>query len=105
MTPEQQRIAIAEVCGWKFDSKAHDGTPMGIKPNRMRTAGCRIPDYLNDLNAMHEAEKLLTPGPWHAYEYKLGVVTKRDGVSLIHATAAQRCEAFLKTLGKWEEKP
>lgn len=53
MNPEQQRIAIAEACG-----KWHYGWPHEYMSqiDRLR----HIPDYLHDLNAMHEAEKVLT---------------------------------------------
>jgi hypothetical protein len=100
MNPEKQRIAIAEACGFK---------PPFFKVHEIRFGGknagtpiWHLPDYLNDLNAMNDAEKTLTPGPWHTYEYKLKRVTERDGVSFVHATASQRAEAFLRTLGKWE---
>jgi hypothetical protein len=59
------------------------------------------PNYLNDLNVMHEAEKVLTDEQWDTYCYRL------DGVGgmrhCTHATASQRAEAFLRTIGKWEE--
>jgi hypothetical protein len=49
MSPEAQRIAIAEACGLKHvrwdDGELVHGTACRI----------RVPDYLNDLNAMHEA--------------------------------------------------
>jgi hypothetical protein len=54
-----------------------------------------LPDYLNDLNAMHEAEKVLTADQWFEYDRLMPL---RDPQK-IHATAAQRAEAFIKTLG------
>jgi hypothetical protein len=61
-----------------------------------------IPDYLNDLNAMHEAEKALTSEQLEVY---CNILHKPNhGVYwAIHATASQRAEAFLRTIGKWEE--
>jgi hypothetical protein len=67
MNPEQQRIKIAEACGW---TEVHTSGPMnnlcGIVPNAelMSSQGadevyCHIPDYLSDLNVIHEAEKVL----------------------------------------------
>jgi hypothetical protein len=55
-------------------------------------------DYCNDLNAIHEAEKTLNSEQWHLYSAWLFKATARPQ----HATARQRAEAFLRTLGKWE---
>ena len=89
MTPEQQRIAIAEACGWKTGYR----DPEAWHP---------LPDYLNDLNAMHEAEGILTNEQIEVY---CSFLQKPQwGIWWgIHATAAQRAEAFLRTIGKWEE--
>jgi hypothetical protein len=54
-------------------------------------------DYCNDLNAMHEAEKVLIFEDWESYCEKLGGSFR----GCAHATARQRAEAFLLTLGKW----
>lgn len=75
-----------------------------------------VPDYLKDLNAMHEAEKMLEPNNqvfFIAYLFEVLGITGNDFAkearpndfyfSCAHATAAQRAEAFLKTLGKWKE--
>jgi len=87
MTDEQINAAIAEACGW-----AH----ANIEPHA-------YPNYCIDLNAMHEAEKVLTREQINAFCQKL-FPTNYCGVWWsIHATARQRAEAFLKTLGKWEE--
>lgn len=63
-----------------------------------------VPDYCNDLNAMHEAEKvLISPA---SYTECLRLVVGPYGAASIfdyaHATARQRAEAFLKTLRKWK---
>jgi hypothetical protein len=58
-------------------------------------------DYCNDLNAMHEAEKVLGKERNH-YIDMLGTMYK-DSWEFATATARQRAEAFLRTLGKWEE--
>ena len=63
-----------------------------------------LPDYLNDLNAMHEAEKTLrNEQRFEFYKQLLKACEDSETVNTIHATAAQRAEAFLKTLGKWKE--
>jgi hypothetical protein len=62
-----------------------------------------VPDFVNDLNAMHEAEKYLisgTPGLWECYENRLKAW---HGGNAIHATASERAETFLRTIGKWKE--
>jgi len=58
---------------------------------------CDLPDYLNDLNAMHEAEKVLTPEQCDSYQHLLGMTVNRPW----HATATQRAEVFLQTLNLW----
>lgn len=111
MKPEAQRIAIAEACGWKWErlctGELH-GKPVGEQgPFR------EVPDYLNDLNAMHEAEMSLNPDQQKRFieyliegeahdEYCTEMLWDSSWVAA-HATAAQRAEAFLRTLGKWEE--
>jgi hypothetical protein len=66
-------------------------------------------DFCNDLNAMHEAEKVLTEHQWDEYERVLRLVCdgcsyyEGAGKELLHATARQRAEAFLRTIGKWKE--
>lgn len=63
--------------------------------------------YTSDLNACHEMEKTLTNGQWLIYEYALQSPSAMRGDyhhrHIIHATAAQRAEAFLRTIGKWTE--
>jgi hypothetical protein len=68
-----------------------------------------VPDYCNDLNAMHEAEKLLTPRKRTfselfreiRYHKILGEIVRREDEfswRTYHATAAQRAEAFVLTM-------
>ena len=98
MTPEQQRIAIAEACGWYFmDDSWH--YPNGA--NAITT-----PDYLNDLNAMHEAVKSLPQNLKPRYFACLcavvsGAISLNGYSEATEAIAAQRAEAFLKTLNLW----
>jgi hypothetical protein len=69
----------------------------------MGNAEWQLPDYLNDLNAMHEAEKVLMPNQLTEYGSALMFCERREFAG-IRATAAQRAEAFLKTINKWEAK-
>jgi len=69
-----------------------------------------LPNYLNSLDAMHEAEKHLYPNQAHDYDRELTVILSDNGRSPIsqdylnyRATAAQRAEAFLRTLNLWTE--
>ena len=68
-----------------------------------------IPDYLNSLDAMHEAEKVLSRGEHYNQTGGFGLyVQNLDFVRcgrkhFFDATAAQRAEAFLRTIGKWED--
>lgn len=115
MTREAQQIAIAEACGKdvKICPIHHSRTCCG----RIRT----IPDYLSDLNAMHEAENwyfsqsqtidekslwldnLAVVCGWAKAETPVEAKFESD-LNCSRATAAQRAEAFLRTIGKWEGK-
>jgi hypothetical protein len=117
MTEEQQRIAIAEACGWQFIPEYYHGKDdppefTTVTPDGRHLCGY-YPDYLNDLNAMHEAEKLLTEDQISNYgsflkgkdneTVSLYAPEHREIAKVAMATAAQRAEAFLKTIGKWEK--
>jgi len=95
MKPEEQRIAIAETCGFKREERGY-GSYTRIEDGEEFTYYSHdLPDYLNDLNAMHEAEKVLDEEAFGEYRHHLIDKLKTSwGV----ATAAQRAEAFLKTL-------
>jgi hypothetical protein len=105
MTDQQINAAIAEACGWK-DVCQHPKNPnvwVGKHAGRLQ----EVPDYCDDLNAMHEAEKVLAPKNWNNFSEKwhdyYWYLRRADADRAIHATARQRAEAFLRTLGKWEE--
>jgi hypothetical protein len=113
MTNEQINKAIAEACGWNecrlvakvVLSTLRDPVAYGIPPNGTYEIAC--PNYCNDLNAMHEAEKVLAPSNWNRFSEKwwnyYHHLLDGDVHKTIHATARQRAEAFLRALGKWEE--
>jgi len=99
MTKEQQRIVIAEICGWSRTSSTSGLVEAWQKGAEYTT---KLPDYPNDLNAMHEAEKALSEEQWIAYIEILGTVMPDARLrSYVHATAAQRAKAFLETFNKW----
>jgi hypothetical protein len=60
-------------------------------------------DYCNDLNAMHEAEKMLDNTLWWKYVDELTKICGAGVALCISATAQQRAEAFLKTINQWTE--
>ena len=100
MTQEEKRIAIAEACGWVFKEGGIYYHSSGVLKH--------LPDYLNDLNAMHEAEKQIKDFSHYARHLKwimLGPdqIPQRERWKVVHATAAQRAEAFGRTLGLWKE--
>jgi hypothetical protein len=114
MDKEKQRIKIAEVCGYTHVRivKAIEGPPdigIGHHPTEPHS----VPDYLNDLNAMHKAIRILTDAQriifrthltkvwtWN-YNSRCGSFPNHD--DSCNATAEQRAEAFLRTLDLWEE--
>jgi hypothetical protein len=117
MTPQKQRIAIAEACGWKI-SNLSVGRYCWSHPRLCAIGGPSVlaqgdpvglPDYLNDLNAMHEAEGMLLakcgndPQDDLWVDYLANLLMAAPLCLREHATAAQRAEAFLKTIGKWED--
>lgn len=60
-----------------------------------------VPNYLFDLNAMHEAEMTLTAR--QKSEFICWIWNHSEcNWDAFHFTAAQRAEAFLRTIGKWE---
>ncbi len=100
MNTEQQRIAIAEACGWTFINQV-DKHPHGLPPDgRKDRYTSPLPDYLNDLNAMHKAEKVLESNQEQSYFELLHDIA--GNLNFYRATAAQRAEAFLKTLNLWK---
>ncbi len=114
MTQEQKRIKIAEECGLfrilplKRTTRKGKDDPNGVVlwycSEHMGGAATydKLPDYFNNLNAMHEAEKLLTSSQWVSYWSFLEPLTCRPhNASILHATAAQRAEAFGHTLNLW----
>ena len=138
MNEEKQRILIAEACGWKDIEKIGDvygkrrwefytnepngypddsygcGSIVGRNPQRSERL-IHLPDYLNDLNAMNEAESILEEGLFEEkYVVELGRLFYLKGhgpwkwsecpACIVKASAEQRAEAFLKTIGKWEDE-
>lgn len=112
MDKEKQRIKIAEVCGWRLFSSFLN---LWAPPGHIVEYDCDaypLPDYLNDLNAIHKAIRILTDAQriifrthltkvwtWN-YNSRCGHFPNHD--DSCNATAEQRAEAFLRTLDLWE---
>jgi len=90
-----KRIAIA--CGWQVHPKDKwivipPNSPHSVQPIST------IPDYYNDLNAMHEAEKFIMDESSIEYVKWLNKFS-----CLWHVKASKKAEAFLRTIGQWEK--
>lgn len=96
MNEQEQNEAIVEALGQKY----HKPTEAEIKSGSYYQYE---PQFTRDLNSMHEVEKILTDhtGYWQWLERIQGGPPLK--FSLLHATAAQRAEAFLRTIGKWKD--
>ena len=113
MSSIEKRTLIAKLCGWTevqpqevghycvgcgYDCKGLRGMP----PKAPIAIG--VPDYLNDLNAMHQAEQMLIKRDnYLSYEYTLADICGNGAVpqfETIHATAEQKAEAFALTMSR-----
>lgn len=101
MKPGQQRIVIAETCGWKRISELDVNKEYANEDKKLWRWVGQLPHYLSDLNAMHEAEKLLTPLQRAKYLQSLESICTYD---ISFATATHRAEAFLKALNLWKSE-
>ena len=126
MTPEAQRIALAEAMGIQPETKCLNCNGegyYGTEQDHWPCKGCnmtgvvkpfyRSPDYLGSLDTIAKAEKaLLTTSQLEStYILRLQSVCMADEPratfreafrSAYRATAPQRAEALLRTIGKWE---
>lgn len=122
MNTTEQRTAIAEACGWKWvengperrvwwsdsDSDVMQTSYWLCSDGEVRNDYENF-DYLNDLNAIHEAEKVLTNEQLHTYVSILRRIVERDELQgrgrsyICIGSTAQRAEAFLKTLNLWKD--
>lgn len=115
---------IAKHLGWILKWQNQSGAPLlpdkpkghcwpvWISPlpqyNADPDAECVPPNYFQDLNAMHKAEKLFTGGQKQSeYRHELSIELEAWGIlsdtfAMIHAPASFRAEAFGRTLNLWE---
>lgn len=133
MTPEAQRIAIAAACGWTLcradnktwrtpEQKAKNLELLGHENGPWNFESSGPPDYLNDLNAMHEAVmsrcnngkggqefgrwlvKIVLGYDFDDVPVKHQILNHWELMRLANATASQRAEAFLRTLNLWTDE-
>ncbi len=106
MTEEQQRIAIAKACGYTEDERntgKHGTKEKGWwMRGRFYVGDNCLPQYLHDLNAMHEAEVVIIKSGYTAIRTYEDLLQKQIA-NIIFATAAQRAEAFLRALNLWKK--
>lgn len=122
LSDEELRIKVAELCGWRGGERGEWTDPEGEHQQALYPTGGafgklfghskydrEVPDdYPHDLNAMHEAEKLLD-GNERGMEASRAMLYKGTLANIcgdpcpIHATAAQRAKAFVLTMAKLEE--
>jgi hypothetical protein len=94
MTPERINSVIAEWHGRKHQPSV---------TNEEGYQYCGVNDYYHDLNAIHEAVRKLNRLEREGFMWQLGIIVHDEEWNYLNATAAQRCEALLRTIGKWEE--
>ena len=125
MTNDEINIAIAEYRNWRnikeidyqpFGTDPYIDGPdqmlVGIHPESDSDEYEAIPNYCNDLNEMHEAEKFLEGSiNWNKYTDILGKLrfynpeihcVRSFANIIVSAPAKERAKAFVKTIGKWE---
>jgi len=119
MTNPEINRTIAEACGWTVNS-----LDTWKAPENTCWLGCYLapPNYCEDLNAMAEAEKEFLKeqtATYYGIKYCSYLTNLRNAATVlgptgrviavneslvVSATARQRAEAFLRTLGKWREE-
>lgn len=108
MTNQEINISIAERQGWTNRHKTRAGSIVGALNE---VSHVPIPNYCGDLNAMHEVEQGLSFTERRQFQKHLRYVLTPIEIqtqcalvnadACIHATARQRAEAYLKTVGGW----
>ena len=117
LTDEEKRIKVADLHGdWSNIRFSEDIWPEGIEEGWQESGVpfghhdghghpehmVPLPDYINDLNAMHDAEKVFVGADRFVYWHEINNIVMGT-VHTAFATAAQRAEAFLKTLNLWTD--
>lgn len=125
MTNDEINRRVAEECGWRavavYEWDGDVRLPKQYHWDGHKATG--LPNYANDLNAIRTAVESLKGRPakhWSgdaslAYVESLLKITgaheldyddcysPEELLNLSEATARQRCEAFLRAVGKWDD--
>jgi hypothetical protein len=118
MKAEAQRTAIAEFYGWEYGvanvGPCHakvGGYWYGGRFHTRDPGEYPFPDYLNCLNAMAAVEKMLTEEQHRRFVAHLWILRpgrhlistppKDIASAVVSASASERAEALLRTIGKW----
>lgn len=109
MKDQQINAAIAELCGWKCAAtNKHESLMCWVRPGNSDWQLEQLPDYCNDLNAMHKAIMDFDNETIAYIDRRLTILFGPEENYVLHkiinATARQRAEAFLRALGKWVEE-
>ena len=96
MTEQEQRIAIAEACGWKLVDDNTTGRNPARSFDHYSTHGNEpIPDYLRDLNAMHFAVASQSYEFRLAFDQELRATANTLGCLVCELKAADWAACFL----------
>jgi hypothetical protein len=100
MKPQQQRIAIAEACGWTKIYFDNDQALIGHN----HTGWARLlPDHLNDLNAMHAALKAQTQAFRAEFDRLLHVMAEEKHLLVTELEAKDWADCFISCLQSQRE--
>lgn len=110
MNPNEINKRIAIACGWthvEYTQHVDITWPWGYLPNdRGANHKAPIPNYYRDLNAMHEAESMLSDViSIKSYCHHLTSQAEPEYATehLVRCSAGDKAEAFLRTIGQWED--
>jgi hypothetical protein len=97
MTPDQQRIAIAEACGWKpcaagwIKKDNHPDFPGTL-------IWPELPDCLSDLNAMHAALRMQTQAFRAEFDRLLHAMAEEKHLLITELEAKDWADCFISCL-------
>ena len=124
LSDEELRIKVAELCGWTHRRPHEEGFMVRAQTHGFKVSGNkgtsdlmhvpgdrysdleRIPNYPQDLNAMHEVESLVPASRRAGYLTLISVATFTDSRhvnegmwDIASAAARQRAESFVIIMG------
>lgn len=102
MNPEAQRIAIAELCGWEANKCCdcpehwHWGISLNERSCRIAVPTSKLPDYLNDLNAIQSAVLQQEADFRRRFSTALSYKSSESGKLFCELVASDWAEVFLQ---------